>query len=212
MNRVLRTALAVGENVGIPVGTYLVASGSGVPPVWALVVAAAASLVVTLVRWAVTRTIATLGVLVLVRFLLGVAVAVVTGDARLEIVKDLVITGLIGVVAVLTTGMRRPLIARIRRDLSGDPDGFDRDWRQPGFRSLHRRLTGMWGAGLVGWLVVGTLLTYSLPLTWAVVVTNTGHPAVIIGLVVATEAVVGRWRRRHDGSTDQFSASASSTS
>lgn len=197
MTPLLRTAAAIGENVGIPVVSYLVATACRVAPVWALVIAAGVSLVVSLARWARTRTISTLGMLVMVRFVLGIAVAVVTGDARLEIVKDLAITGLIGVVAVLSLAVRRPLIARIRRDLSGDPDGFDRDWRRAGFRSLHRRLTWAWGAGLVGWLVLGTVLTYSLPLTWAVVTTNIGHPAVIVGLVLGTEAAVTRWRRRH---------------
>lgn len=197
MTPLLRTAAAIGENVGIPVASYLVATACGVAPVWALVIAAGVSLVVTLARWARTQTISTLGVLVMARFALGVAVAVITGDARLEIVKDLAITGLIGVAAVLSLVMRRPLIARIRRDLSGDPDGFDRDWRRRDFRALHRRLTLAWGAGLVGWLALGTVLTYSLPMTWAVVTTSIGHPAVIVGLVLGTEAVVALWRRHH---------------
>ncbi len=183
---------AVVENVGVPVGAYLLLTAIGWQPVWALVGAAGVSVVVLAVQYLRRRELTALGVLVLVRFALGFAVAVITGDPRLELAKDFVITGAMGLFAAVSLLARRPVIARIRRDLSGDPAGFDRWWTgDAGFRAVHRRLTLAWTFGLTSEAVVAVVLIYSLPLTAAVVVTAALAPATLLGLISATE-----WRAR----------------
>ncbi|MGW5714588.1 VC0807 family protein [Amycolatopsis sp. NPDC003865] len=191
-----RLLLAVAENVGVPVGSYLLLTSVGWPPVWALVGAAGVSVLVLAAQYVRKRELTTLGVLVLARFALGVVVAAVTGDARLELAKDFVITSAIGGFAALSLLFRRPLIARIRRDLSGDPGGFDRWWAADrGFRLVHRRLTVAWSAGLVAEGAVAFVVIYSLPLTAAVVATSVLAPATLAGLITLTE-----WRaRRYTG-------------
>ncbi|MFD4791558.1 VC0807 family protein [Streptomyces sp. NPDC058459] len=193
MNRsLLRLLGAVLENVGVPVGSYLLLTLLGWQPVWALVGASGVSVLILGGQYLRRHQLTALGVLVLVRFALGVAVAVITGDARLELAKDFVITSAIGGFAVLSLLLRRPLIARIRRDLSGDPGQFDLRWaRDRGFRQVHRRLTLVWAAGLVTEGAVAVLLIYTLPLTAAVVVTNILAPATLLALISLTE-----WRAR----------------
>lgn len=183
---------AVANNVGVPIGAYLLLVAVGWQPVWALVGAAGASVLVLAVQYARQREITTLGVLVLVRFALGIGVALVTGDARLELAKDFVVSGAIGVAALVSLLARRPLIARIRRDLSGDPATFDRWWaHDAGFRAVHRRLTLGWTLGLTLEAVSAIVLIYTLPLTPAVVVTSVLAPATLLGLISWTE-----WRAR----------------
>ncbi len=183
---------AVVENIGIPVGAYLLFLALGWQPVWALVGAAGVSVLLLAVQYARRREITALGVLVLVRFALGVGVALVTGDARLELAKDFVVSGAIGLAALISLLARRPFIARIRRDVSGDPTTFDRWWaRDAGFRAVHRRLTVVWTLGLTVEAGVAILVIYTLPLTPAVVVTSVLAPATLVGLISVTE-----WRAR----------------
>lgn len=187
-----RLAGAVVENVGVPVGVYLALTFAGWQPVWALVGAAGVSVLVLAVQYARRREVTALGVLVLVRFALGVAVAVITGDARLELAKDFVVTGVIGVVAGLSLAAPRPVIARIRRDIAGDRAEFDARWRDDaGFRAVHHRLTIMWTVGLCLEAVLAVALIYALPLTAAVIATSVVAPATLLGLISATE-----WRAR----------------
>ncbi|OLR93547.1 VC0807 family protein [Actinokineospora bangkokensis] len=193
-----RLAAAVAENVALPVAVYLLLGWVGWQPVWALVGASAASVLVLAARYLRTGEVAALGVLVLARFAVGVAVAVVTGDARLELAKDSAVTGVVGVVAAVSLLLRRPLIARIRRDLAEDRELFDRRWRElPGFRALHRGLTLVWTVGLVGEAALAVVLIYSLPLTAAVVATSVLSPAVLAGLIGWTEVSARRWTARH---------------
>ncbi|WP_410651465.1 VC0807 family protein [Amycolatopsis sp. cmx-4-54] len=146
------------------------------------------SLIVLVVTFLRTRELTFLGSLVLVRFALGIAVAVVTGDPRLELVKDLVITGVIGVMLAISLGWRRPIIARIRRDISENPDVFDRTWSYgKAFRIMHRRLTALWAIILVVEAGTGILAAYTIPLTAAVVLTTIVSPVATLGLIGVTQ-------------------------
>jgi hypothetical protein len=136
--------------------------------------------------------------LVLLRFGLSLALVWVTGDARVILVKDSAITLLIGVDAALTPMTRTPLIERIRCDLSGDAEGFEQTIaRSPVLDSVHRRLTGVWSAGLVTEARVSAIIALTAPVGVAVILTNITGPAVIVSLVAATEWTVRRTPRGH---------------
>jgi intracellular septation protein A len=172
-----------------PIAVYLLLVRLGVSPVWALVGSAGVSVVVLGVGWLRTRTLSTLGLLVLAQFALGVAIAVLTGDARFVLAKDYLVTLLVALAAAGSLRLRRPFIARVRRDLSADPHRFDEQWdSSPAFRRVHRQLTWAWVAGLAGQAVVAIVVIYSVPLTAAVVATNVLTPVVLLGLITLTEA------------------------
>lgn len=187
---ILRTVLV---DILLPIGAYFGLVGWGLTPAWALAASAGVSVAVLGIGWVRTRAVSTLGLLVLVRFLLGLVVALVTGDARFVIVKDYLVTFVIALVALGTLGLDRPFIARIRRDLSADPGRFDDEWvRNAAFRRVHRQLTALWVVGLVAEVVVAVVVVYTAPLSVAVVVTGVLTPAVLLTLIAVTQVRAGR--------------------
>jgi hypothetical protein len=188
---------AVLVEIVLPIAAYLALVGLGVPPVWALAASAGVSVVVLVARWVRSRRISALGALVLVRFALGIAVALVTGDARFVLLKDYLVTLVIALAAGGTLRLERPFIAWIRRDLAPDRERFEARWRDdPAFRRVHRQLTRWWVGGLVGEVAVAVVLIYGLPLTAAVVATGVLTPAVLLGLIAVTQTRAGRVERR----------------
>lgn len=199
----IRVLGAVAENVVAPLAVYGLAVLAGVAPVWALVIASGVSALVVAVGWVRTREVSTLGSLVGVRLVLGVAVAGLTGDARLVLVKDAAVTGVIALVAVGSLLASRPLIARIRRDLDPAPDAFTRRWDgDPSYRRAHRVMTGVWVAGLLAEVTVVSVAALTAPLPVAVVVAQAVPVPVLLGLIGWTQ-VWGRSldRRAHEHTT-----------
>lgn len=190
IGNILRTVLV---DIVLPIAAYFALVAGGLAPVWALAASAGVSVVVLAVGWVRTRAVSTLGVLVLVRFVLGLLVALLTGDARFVLVKDFAVTFVIALAALATLGLERPFIARVRRDLSPDPERFDDEWAcNAAFRRVHRRLTGLWVVGLVGEVAVALVVIYTTPLAVAVVVTGVLTPAVLLTLIAVTQVLAGR--------------------
>jgi len=187
---ILRTVLL---DVLLPIGAYFALVSWGLTPAWALAASAGIAVVALGIRWLRAGEVSTLGVLVLVRFVLGLLVALLTGDARFVLVKDYMVTFVIALAALATLGLDRPFIARVRRDLSPDPQRFDDEWaRNAAFRRVHRRLTAMWVVGLVGEVVVAVAIVYTAPLSVAVVLTGVLTPAVLLTLIAVTQVRAGR--------------------
>ena len=187
---ILRTVLL---DILLPIGAYFALVSGGLTPAWALAASAGIAVGALGIRWLRAGEVSTLGVLVLVRFVLGLLVALLTGDARFVLVKDYVVTFVIALAALGTLRLDRPFIARIRRDLSPDPERFDAEWvRNAAFRRTHRRLTALWVVGLVGEVVVAVVIVYTTPLAVAVVVTGVLTPAVLLTLIAVTQVRAGR--------------------
>lgn len=194
MSAVARTVLV---DIVLPIAAYLGLLRLGLTPVWALAASAGVSVVVLGAGWVRTREVSALGALVLVRFALGILIALVTGDARFVLVKDYLVTLVLAVGAAGTLRLERPFIARVRRDLAPDRARFDAEWRDnPAFRAVHRRLTRSWVAGLVGEVAVAVTLIYTLPLTAAVIATGVLTPAVLLSLIAVTQSRARRAERR----------------
>ncbi|WP_328810645.1 VC0807 family protein [Rhodococcus sp. NBC_00294] len=201
-NRLSRILVGVAQNVGMPIGAYFVLIAIGADPVWALTGCAGVAVLVLAAEWSRTRRINALGALVLLRFGLSLALAWVTGDARVILVKDSAITLAIAVVAGASLLSRKPLIERIRRDLSGDAEGFEETVeRSPVLYSIHRRLTVVWAAALAVEACVSASIALTAPITLAVIVTNITGPLVIVSLVAVTEWSVRRAASREQPST-----------
>ncbi|WP_139983842.1 VC0807 family protein [Nocardioides litoris] len=182
------TLLGVTQNVGVPIASYLALVALGAAPVWALAGSAAVSAALLGVDRLRGVPLNALGLLVLLRFGLSLALAWLTGDARLLLVKDSVITLVIAAVALASLTWSRPLIARIRADLAPDREAFEaRLASDDGLARLHRRLTLAWAVGLTAEACSSIAVALLAPITLAVVVTNLTGPVVIVGLVLWTE-------------------------
>lgn len=191
MKRNIATTLLL--DVLVPIAVYIALTARGWTPVWALVASAGVSVGVLGIGWLRSRTVSTLGVLVLVRFVLGVVVALFTGDARFVLVKDYLITLLLAVGAAATLKLDRPFIARIRRDLSPRTAQFDARWQSdPAFRAVHRQLTRWWVVALVAEVAVAVAVVYTTPLTVAVIATTILSPAVLLVLIALTQTRASR--------------------
>lgn len=191
----LRSVLAaVAENVVAPLLVYGVLTLCGLGVVAALLGAAAFSALVVGVRVLRTGTVPVLGALVGVKFLLGVAIAAITGDPRLMLAKEALSTLVSSGIFTGSLLAATPMLARIHRDFVADPGTFDRYWRDDaGFRADHARMTAVWAAGLLVASATVVLVSYLPPLTTAVVLSQLVDVPVYLGLIGWT---VRRFRRR----------------
>lgn len=192
------TAVAVIPSVLVPIAAYLTLARAGIPELWALVASAAVSVIVVAIHALRTGVVSTLGAIVLARFIAGVVVALVTGDARLTLAKDPAFTLLVAVGAVATLWLKRPLTIRIRRELSPDPSCVDTLWDQDAsYRHTHHLLTRLWAAGLIVESLLGFLIVATVPITTAVLLTRVLGPVVLLTLSAWTVHVDSRATRAH---------------
>ncbi|MEO7586972.1 MAG: VC0807 family protein [Arachnia sp.] len=191
--RVRPVLSAVLEGVVLPVGVYLVLTATGASDVVALTGSAAASVVLLGIGWLRTRILNTLGVLVLVRFVLSLVLLGITGDARLLLVKDAAITFLTGLAILASALLRESFILRIQRDLAQDRNTFDgRVASDASVRRLYSRCTIMWGIGLVVEPMLEIVIIYGVTLPIAVLLCNTVGTVVILGLIIITQWALSR--------------------
>lgn len=187
---------AVGEGVLIPVGVYLLLTATGARDIIALTGSAAASVILLGIGWLRTHTLNTLGVLVLIRFVLSLVLLGITDDARLLLVKDAVITCLTGVAILASLALRESFIVRIQRDLAQDKNAFNRQLSASApMRCIYRRSTLLWGVGLTAEPFLEIFIIYATSLTIAVILNNTIGTTLILSLIIITQLRVRRAHR-----------------
>ncbi|KMN83487.1 membrane protein [Chromobacterium sp. LK11] len=106
--------------------------------------------VVELVRF---RRVDALSLLVLAGIGLSLLAMLLGGDARLLLLRESLITGLIGCGFLLSLALRRPLVfylarATLARESAQGRERFEQLWRLDGFRRAIQRMTLWWGLGL----------------------------------------------------------------
>ncbi len=109
-------------------------------------------------------------------------------DARLLLAKDSFVTGLFGVLCLVTLAAPRPLMFYFGRKFAtdGTPEAvawWNGLWELPGFRRIQRNLTIVWGVAYVIEAGVRVALVYSLSHSEMVTVNNT-LPYVVAGVLV----------------------------
>ncbi|VVJ17779.1 Uncharacterised protein [Amycolatopsis camponoti] len=183
-----RVGKVVLVDVGIPYAVYLVLSRLGVSPVLALVVAGGVSLVRVAIGYAADRTVSALSVLVLVRFGLGVLLGVLSGDARVVLVKDSLVTASVGLAALVSLFLARPLTYYIRRDFSGDRIAWKDSWTHSAqFRRMNRVTTAVWTAGLLAESAARIAVAFWTPLDIATLVCPALGAGSILALIAWTQ-------------------------
>ena len=183
-----RTALAVAENIVVPLAVYFLLTAAGVATLWALLGSAGASTAVVALGWVRRRRISVLGVLVGAKFLLALAIALITGDVRLMLAKQALDVGVSALLMFATLVVGTPLLARIHRGFAADVAAFDRRWdTDEGFRADHRRVTATWGAGLAAAALSVVVAAYLTPVGLAVVLTQTLPVPVYLALIGWTQ-------------------------
>ncbi|GAA4787823.1 hypothetical protein GCM10023200_22610 [Actinomycetospora chlora] len=209
--KILPWVLTLLLSIAFPVVVYDVATGHGIGEVPALLLGSigpALELAITAV-W--RRRVDEFSVVVLIFLALGVVTALFFDDPRLLLLKESAVTGLFGLVMLVTVPTSRPLMFLFGRRFAtnGDPERvawWNGLWAYPGFRRTQRGLTLMWGLTFVVEAVVRAVLTYRLPVATMVVV-NAVVPPVVIGLL-AVATFVWAMRARRAGEARRAAAEA----
>lgn len=183
-------------NAGLPYATYLILTQYGVATVPALV--SGAIFPVGAIIWSAARErrIQAIGVIVLAATAASVASALWFTSPFLALARGALITSLIAVVFLVSLMARRPLVFHLatagqassaRRDAEADWDA------SPVYRGLMRRLTAIWGGGLLTEAALHLALIAALPPAAAIPVTEALFWLFFAGLMA--------WSWRHGRAT-----------
>jgi hypothetical protein len=153
-----------------------------------------------------------IGIIALVGITLGLIGALVfNGNATLLKVRESMITGVFGLICLLSLAAPRPAMFYMGRLFAtgGDPERmaeFDALWALPTVPRRFRMVTAVWGVGLLGEAIFRTVLALSIPtetfliisqivnwvvlggLLWFSVVANRSGERQIVALLEAGEA------------------------
>ncbi len=140
------------------------------------------------------RTLDTFNVLMLVGFVLSLVMVLLGGSEKLLLMRESLVTVLIGVAFLGSLFLKRPLIFHMASRFSKGVDP-EHNWQYPYFRKVMRRLTLLWGVALVAEAGVKLLLISVLSISQMLAIASPLFYAVI-GLTT----VITIWYKRRAGS------------
>ena len=146
------------------------------------------------------RRIDALSVLALLGIALSAAAMALGGSPRLLLIRESLISGAVGMVFLVSMLLPRPLLFYIARATvarerghDGNHDYFEDLWHtRPGFGAAMRRMTTVWGAGLVAEAALKVWMAWHWPVERVLVVS----PFVSYGVYGALMAYTFWYRRR----------------
>ncbi|RDU99038.1 VC0807 family protein [Trinickia dinghuensis] len=135
----------------------------------ALYASAAPPLAWSLLEFAKVRRVDALSVLVLLGIALSILLMAVGGSPRILLVRESLVSGLIGVAFLLSLLRERPLVfylarATLARQQADGGDRFETVWRErPLLRANLRMMTAAWGAALTAETLLRCWLAWHWP-------------------------------------------------
>ncbi|MFD6355519.1 VC0807 family protein [Nocardia tengchongensis] len=197
---VLRMLAPTIRDIAVPLAAYYVLHAAGYSDFIALMAGALFSGAVVLAGVIRARKVDALAALILAGFAFGIGSSLISGDARMIIVRDSVTTAAIGIAFLVSALLGKPLTyVAARKGLAGSPEKLaqlDHKFRtNPLVRRLLNRIALMWGVGLAGESVLRVVLVYRLPIhtmTWLSSVLMIGATAIMTIITVRTVKRVKR--------------------
>ena len=180
-------------DAALPWLTVRLLDAYGVPTVWALAVGALFPAASTLVSWIYGRRVEAIGIAVLVTILLGIAMALISDEARFGLLKGAPAFGLFGSACLVSLLTPRPLMFFVARHFqtAGDP-AKAAEWNArmqvAGFRHAMRTLTTVWGLVCVLEALLGFAIALRLPVHTAIVAEPALGISSVVGLLIWTAA------------------------
>ncbi|GHC67973.1 VC0807 family protein [Streptomyces cinnamoneus] len=201
---VLGWAVSIVFNVVLPMVTYQQLRDAGWSEFTALLVSGAWPVLDTVIHLIWQRRIDEFAVVTLIFMALTVIVTVVgPHSTRLLLVKESAVTGLFGVVCLVSLALPRPLMFYFGRKFGtdGTKEGLER-WNglwaeQPGFRRVMRTITTAWGVGYV--VEAGTRIGLSYVLSTGTMVGLNSVLAYGVPVVLVTWTITYSKRARARG-------------
>jgi hypothetical protein len=194
--KILPWVLMAVLDIAAPIVVYDVASGAGLGDVPALLLSAIGPLVNAVISVVMRGRIDEFSAFVLTIIVVGAVTSLLFSDARLLLLKESAVTGILGLLFLASVPTNRPVMFLFGRRFAtgGDPERvawWNGLWQYPLFRRTQRLMTTMWGVGLFGEAVVRIVLTYRLPVATMVVV-NAVVPPVVLGVLIVATIVWGK--------------------
>jgi hypothetical protein len=186
----LRALLPTLLDLVIPTAGYFLLHWAGLPDVWALTIAGAATGVNALVTTIRRGRLDALGLLVMAEIGVSIALVAVTADPRLILARPAVYLAVAGVVNLISCFAGRPLsyTASTPMATKGDPQravAYERAWHHsPQLRAIHRQLTAGIGLAMIVYAILRVVIVYSFS-TGTAVLGQELPGLVLLALVVA---------------------------
>ncbi|MEO3872199.1 VC0807 family protein [Nonomuraea sp. B12E4] len=155
-------------DIGLPAAAYYACRGLGAEA-WLALVAGGAVALARVACIAVTRRrLDGVAAIVAVTFVLLLAMSALTGDPRILLARESLLSGALGLLLLGSCAVGRPVLyGLVRRLNSGNQEllaRWDELWpAQPSFRRVFVLLSLVWGTGLLAEAVVRIPLIYLLP-------------------------------------------------
>lgn len=156
-------------DIGAPIGCYYLLRALGFSSLLSLTAGAVLLGLAAAWRLVRTRRLDPVASLVLATMVLSVALAVWSHSSQLLLAKEGLLTGLWGLVFVVSLAFRRPIAFSIARPLMEGRRAFaatswDLLWAdEPAFRRIWRVSSLIWGGALLADAVIRVVMAYALP-------------------------------------------------
>ena len=162
-------ALELLVNLGLPWCVYMLAKPR-YGEVHAIMASAAPPMLWSLLEFGRRRKVDALSVMVLGGIGLSLAGYAMGGSPRLLLMRESLITGLIGLAFIGSAGINRPLVfvlarAAMQRRSAEEASAFGAEEAEPGFRRAMTIMTIVWGCGFVAETCVRAVLVFSIPVS-----------------------------------------------
>jgi hypothetical protein len=173
-------------NAGAPFVAYQVLTGNGMGAAQALTASAVFPIIGIVWGFARTRRLDIIGLVSLVFIVVGVATSLISGDPRFILIKESLITGVFGLVCLVSLLLPRPLMFYFGRQFAGAGDparsaAFEAMWQYPRFRAVNRTITVVWGVAYVVEAAVRVALSFIVPIPVFLIVS----PVLALGVTIA---------------------------
>jgi hypothetical protein len=166
----------------------------------ALLLASSVSALYTLGGLVVKRRVDVLGLFVVAGLLLSAAFALVFHSPRILLLQSSVLTGLFGIVVLISLLFTRPVLFYLVRSITTQNDAqrlarFNADWAFPQVRAYYRTLSLVWGCATVGQVLLVAALAFMLPIPLMLVIGPILNFAIILP-AIQWSVVYSRKNRR----------------
>lgn len=110
------------------------------------------------------------GLFMLTGFVLSLLAFVLGGNERLILLRESMVTGLLGLIFIASLFFAKPLIYHFAIRFSSNDETekkgqFEKNWEVPYFRFVLRIMTAIWGLALLGEAIVKIILVYELSIS-----------------------------------------------
>lgn len=188
-------------NAAIPYACYTILTANHAPVTTALLVAAVAPALESIVSIIRGRRLNILSLFVMSSLIIGIALTLMSGDPRLLLLRESIIFGIFGVVNFISLFFPKPLMFLIGRSFiaSNNHDqieGYNTLWSNPHVHRTSRIVTIVWGFVCIGELLLRVFMVSTLPLATVVAFGSLISHGLIVLAIIWTFAY-GRRIRAH---------------